>query len=98
MAGQGARSVIGLESLTAMNTLILELSLKRVATQPTVFVSHQQSDAAWAEWVAWAATEAHFDYWLDIHDPKLMAANSLPPHAEFLVFHVGMKERRTWFH
>jgi hypothetical protein len=41
-----------------------------------LFVSHQRPDAACGEWAAWAATEAHFDYWLDIHDPKLTATNN----------------------
>lgn len=46
-----------------------------------VFVSHQRSDSAKAERIAWMATEVGFEYWLDIHDPTLGLANTaiLPP-------------------
>jgi hypothetical protein len=42
----------------------------------TLFVSHQRSDAAWAERVAWDATRVGFDYWLDVHDTTLSAINA----------------------
>lgn len=65
----------------ALDSLVRQLRSEPMVTQPTVFVSHQRSDKDWAEWVAWAATDARFDYWLDIHDPKLTTANelALPP-------------------
>jgi hypothetical protein len=69
-------------------SLIQQLHVKSMPKQPTVFVSHQRRDAGWAEWSAWAATEAHFDYWLDIHDPTLIKANALvlpPPVKSILV-------------
>jgi len=69
---------------TSLDSLVHQLRIKATIKQPTVFVSHQRNDAVWAEWVAWAATEAHFDYWLDIHDPMLTTANALvlPPQAK----------------
>jgi hypothetical protein len=69
---------------TALDSLVHQLRFKPMLKQPTVFVSHQRNDAVWADWVAWAATDAHFDYWLDIHDPKLVTANALalPPQAK----------------
>ena len=49
--------------------------LQRPATQPRVFVSHRQIDAAFAEQIAWQATQAGKDYWLDLHDATLRVAN-----------------------
>ena len=40
-----------------------------------VFVSHQRRDIAYAERIAWLATRAGFEYWLDAHDPTLSLAN-----------------------
>ena len=56
---------------------------ERASTAPrpkktTVFVSHQRKDAHWAERAAWEASELGLDYWLDIHDPGLKRAPSLP--------------------
>jgi hypothetical protein len=59
-----------------LDTLVQQLRPTLVIRRPTVFVSHQRLDAPWAERAAWTANEAHFDYWLDIHDPKLTAANT----------------------
>jgi hypothetical protein len=57
--------------------LVQQLRSKPAPSHPTLFVSHQRRDAHWAEWVAWAATEAHFDHWLDIYDPTLTTVNAL---------------------
>jgi hypothetical protein len=50
-----------------------------------VFVSHQRSDVDEAERLAYLATQAGLEYWLDIHDPTLAWANgrtiSGPPRA-----------------
>src|ERR1700681_2204705 len=40
-----------------------------------VFISHRQSDINNALHIAWRATQAGYDYWLDIHDPTLNALN-----------------------
>jgi TIR domain len=49
-------------------------------SRPIVFMSHQRSDAGWAERIAELACEHGLDYWLDIHDPVLMLANqNIPP-------------------
>jgi hypothetical protein len=40
-----------------------------------VFVSHQSRDVAPAERLAWLATQAGFEYWLDVHDPILTMAS-----------------------
>jgi hypothetical protein len=62
-------------------TFVQHLPFHLAPAQLTVFVSHQRRDAHWAEWAAWASTEAHCDYWLDIHDPALTFATAvaLPP-------------------
>jgi hypothetical protein len=45
-----------------------------------VFVSHKQQDVAYAERIAYRATKAGFDYWLDVHDPTLvLLQHSLQP-------------------
>jgi hypothetical protein len=87
LAGQEPRTEIDSELRAALATLVEQLSSMPVLMQPTVFVSHQRCDAAWAEWVAWAATEVHFDCWLDIRDPKLMTANALmlPPQVKSIL-------------
>jgi hypothetical protein len=47
---------------------------------PVVFVSHQRSDLAEAERIAYLATQAGIDYWLDIHDPLLtLASHAISP-------------------
>ena len=43
-----------------------------------VFVSHQRADVDEAERLAYLATQAGLEYWLDIHDPTLMWANGQP--------------------
>jgi hypothetical protein len=40
-----------------------------------VFVSHRRVDFAYAERIAWLAAQHGLQYWLDIHDPTLAAAN-----------------------
>jgi hypothetical protein len=53
-----------------------------------VFVSHRRADAAYAERIAYLATKHGFMYWLDVHDPHLVAAtgSSLPsPAYEVLI-------------
>jgi hypothetical protein len=37
-----------------------------------VFVSHKQQDVAYAERIAYQATQNGLDYWLDVHDPNLV--------------------------
>jgi hypothetical protein len=37
-----------------------------------VFVSHKQQDVAYAERIAYRATQEGLDYWLDVHDPTLI--------------------------
>jgi hypothetical protein len=45
-----------------------------------VFVSRKQQDVAHAERIAYRATEAGFDHWLDVHDPTLVLVQySLQP-------------------
>ena len=65
------------ELASAGDALIDQLRSCPTVVHPTVFVSHQRQDWRWAEWVAWAATQAHFDYWLDVHDPTLTAVSGL---------------------
>jgi hypothetical protein len=38
-----------------------------------LFISHRQNDVNNALHIAWIATQAGYDYWLDIHDPTLIA-------------------------
>lgn len=38
-----------------------------------VFVSHRQADTQYAERMAWLATDEGYGYWLDVHDPTLLA-------------------------
>jgi hypothetical protein len=40
-----------------------------------LFISHRQYDINAALRIAWLATHAGYDYWLDIHDPALIAVN-----------------------
>jgi hypothetical protein len=42
-----------------------------------VFISHRQSDARYAERIAYLATQCNFEYWLDVHDPTLKIANGI---------------------
>jgi hypothetical protein len=48
---------------------------KKGPAQPTccLFVSHRMKDVDNALHIAWRATQAGYDYWLDIHDPTLIA-------------------------
>jgi hypothetical protein len=41
-----------------------------------VFVSHQRKDIHEAERLAYLATRAGLEYWVDVHDPTLLSANS----------------------
>jgi len=50
-------------------------SRHRVAGPPRVFVSHRHNDSPVAEQIAWQASEAAKDYWLDCHDGTLKLAN-----------------------
>lgn len=46
----------------------------------SVFVSHKQQDVAYAERIAYCATQNGLDYWLDVHDPTLiLLQQSLQP-------------------
>jgi hypothetical protein len=46
----------------------------RPATQTCcLFISHRMSDVDNALHIAWLATQTGYDYWLDIHDPTLIA-------------------------
>ncbi len=77
----------------AFQTFLDRLSLLSVQSWPAgspcrVFVSHRQADWPKAERVAYLATQAGLEYWLDIHDPSLAAANraGLPsPAKEILI-------------
>jgi hypothetical protein len=40
-----------------------------------LFISHRQYDINAALRIAWLATRAGYDYWLDIHDPILITVN-----------------------
>jgi len=53
--------------------------LRHPATWPRVFVSHRHNDHAIAEQIAWQATQAAKDYWLDVHDGPLKLANKSVP-------------------
>lgn len=65
---------------SAFSTFVLAVRmLQRPAGQPRVFVSHRQLDIAVAEQIAWQATQAGKDYWLDAHDATLIRANKLIP-------------------
>jgi TIR domain len=54
-------------------------NLHRAEANPRVFVSHRQNDGAIAEQIAWQASEAGKDYWLDMHDAHLQWANQAIP-------------------
>lgn len=45
------------------------------STRCTLFISHKSTDQQLAERVAELAQGEGFDYWLDVHDPTLQAAN-----------------------
>ena len=56
------------------------------ASECCLFVSHRQSDVAIAERIAQLATQEHYDYWLDVHDPVLIYAPTLSsPLRELLI-------------
>jgi hypothetical protein len=60
----------------ALSVFVLAVQpLQRVAAPARVFVSHRQKDGAIAEQIAWQATEAGKDYWLDLHDGNLQLAS-----------------------
>lgn len=44
---------------------------------PRIFISHRMVDFGYAERIAWLASKHGWDYWLDVHDPGLVAINSL---------------------
>jgi hypothetical protein len=49
----------------------------RTLSQPRVFVSHRMVDVAYAERIAWLASQkAGLEYWLDVHDPVLRLAGT----------------------
>jgi hypothetical protein len=52
----------------------------RTLSHPRVFVSHRMVDVAYAERIAWLASQkAGLEYWLDVHDPVLrLAGRALP--------------------
>jgi hypothetical protein len=53
-----------------------------------LFISHRMNDVGNALHIAWLATQSGYDYWLDVHDPKLAAANNAPlssPAQEILI-------------
>jgi hypothetical protein len=53
-----------------------------------LFVSHRMNDVNNALHIAWVATQCGYDYWLDVHDPRLIAANRTPlasPAQEILI-------------
>lgn len=61
---------------------------------PIVFVSHQRHDFAEAERIANLAYDQGMDYWLDIHDPTLIAANQTisPNDARYPILIAGIIE------
>lgn len=68
--------------LAAFDDFLRSLRLARTHSSACrVFVSHQRADVALAETIAYHATLAGFEYWLDVHDPLLTWANglTLPP-------------------
>src|SRR5262249_24349779 len=40
-----------------------------------LFISHRQSDVDSALHIAWIGTNTGYDYWLDVHDPTVLAVN-----------------------
>jgi hypothetical protein len=53
-----------------------------------LFISHRMNDVNNALHIAWVATQCGYDYWLDVHDPRLLAANRVPlssPAQEILI-------------
>lgn len=64
------------DAVAAFDRFLNDLpATRRPTSKPRVFVSHQRDDWRLAERVAWQATEVGFEYWLDVHDPKLALAN-----------------------
>ena len=60
----------------AFSAFVLSVQpLQRAAAQPRVFVSHRRNDGSIAEQIAWQASQAGKDYWLDLHDGTLRLAN-----------------------
>jgi hypothetical protein len=45
---------------------------------PRIFVSHRQPDKNYALRMAWLAKQQNFAYWVDVLDPNLKAAPSIP--------------------
>jgi hypothetical protein len=55
----------------------IETLVEQLPPKPhRVFVSHQRKDVDAAERLAYLATQAGLEYWLDIHDPTLIGANN----------------------
>src|SRR5262245_36677546 len=78
-----AQSIQGARAITQELDRLLDLPSGRNGPPmpPRVFVSHQRDDWKKAERVAWLATQAGFEYWLDVHDPllDLMMGRDEPP-------------------
>ncbi len=65
----------------AYSAFVLRVTnLYRDEKLPRVFVSHRLPDGKFAEQIAWQASQAGKDYWLDLHDATLQLANrTIPP-------------------
>ena len=50
----------------------------KLLDSPILVFSHQRLDTAYAERIACLAKHHRLHYWLDVHDPHLAQANSLP--------------------
>ena len=53
-----------------------------------LFISHRMNDVNNALHIVGVATQCGYDYWLDVHDPRLLAANKVPlssPAQEILI-------------
>lgn len=72
----------GHDEAEALSELILTLQglPDRTMAQPRIFISHRRVDVAYAERIAWLASQrAGLEYWLDVHDPTLRLANVTIP-------------------
>jgi hypothetical protein len=65
----------------AYSTFVLAVANRqRITAAPRVFVSHRHADRTFAEQIAWQASQAGKDYWLDLHDAMLQLADqTIPP-------------------
>ncbi len=58
--------------------LSLQAMPDRRSVGPRVFISHRKDDADYGERIAWLASQkAGLEYWLDVHDPVLIYANTV---------------------